>query len=88
MERGGRQWTQEERDGLFDDYFGPLPGICPVCAHEVCIIMTYLGRFVTLSLSCEACLNKAIVSRALPLEPPKHPARALRIADEDESHWG
>jgi hypothetical protein len=74
-----RQWSQEECYRLFDDYFGPLPGICPVCFHEVRMVMSYLGRFVTLSLSCDACRNKANVSRAFPLDKPLHAARAIRL---------
>ena len=85
MQLAMRKWTQKECDLLFDAYFGPFPGLCPVCAQEVCIIMSYLGRFVTLSLSCEGCRNKATVSRALPLHQSP---RAFRRTDEDESKWG
>ena len=83
-----RQWTQKECDRLFDDYFGPVPGICPVCSHEVCMILSLRGGVVTLSLSCDGCQNKANVSRSLPLDEPSSPARAIRITDEDESQWG
>lgn len=67
-----RQWTAEERQRLFDDYFGPWPGICPVCGHEVCMVMSNLGRTVSLLLTCDGCGNKSSVSGALPLEGPVH----------------
>src|SRR5678815_1449483 len=38
LETPKRPWTQQECARLFEDYFGPFPGICPVCAHEVCMI--------------------------------------------------
>src|SRR5262249_48951276 len=59
MEKAVRKWTREECYRLFDDYFGPSPGICPVCGHEVCMTMTDLGRTVTLLLNCEGCNNKS-----------------------------
>jgi len=46
MEKAARQWTLEERQTLFDDYFGSSPGICPVCAQEVSMLMSHLGRTV------------------------------------------
>jgi len=55
-----------------------------VCAHEVCMTMSYLRRFVTLSLNCDGCQNKANLRRALPLEA----APAIRRTYEDESQWG
>jgi len=72
MENTARHWTLEEQGRLFDVYFGPSPGICPVCAQEVCMVMSNLGRTVTLLLSCDGCNNKARVSRSLPLDGPLH----------------
>jgi len=91
MAGAARQWTREERDRLFDDYFGRAPGICPVCAHEVGMIMSYLARTVTLSLSCQGCGNKASVSGVPPLDGLLHSTgstRVSRITEEDESQWG
>jgi hypothetical protein len=59
---GVRQWTREEGQELFDVYFGPLPGICPVCGHEVCMIMSNLAQRVTLLMTCDGCDNKASVN--------------------------
>ena len=93
MDNAARQWTREEQDNLFDIYFGPSAGICPVCAHEVCMVMSNLGRTVSLLLSCEGCDNKARVSRILPLDGPLHrtdpnrvvPSRGIRTHGQDES---
>ena len=93
MENAARQWTPEEQDYLFDVYFGPSPGICPVCVHEVCMVMTNIGRTVTLLLSCDGCNNKARVSRSLPLDGPlqrTEPSRVvtssgIRTHDPDQS---
>lgn len=63
MEKPARQWTREERQNLFHDYFGTSPGICPVCGHEVSMVMSNLGRTVTLLLSCDGCDNKTQVNR-------------------------
>jgi formate dehydrogenase maturation protein FdhE len=65
-----RKWTKAEQERLFDDYFGPSEGMCPVCGEKVCMLMSYLGRTVTLLLSCNVCRNKVEVNRALPLEGP------------------
>jgi len=65
-----RQWTWEERQKLFNVYFGPLPGICPVCGYEVCMIMSNLAPRVTLLLTCDGCKNKASVSGFLPVQGP------------------
>jgi hypothetical protein len=93
MENAARQWTREEQDNLFDVYFGPLAGVCPVCAHEVCMVMSNLGRTVTLLLSCDGCDNKAHVSRILPLDGSVHrtdpnrvvPSNGIRPLGQDES---
>ena len=79
MPEAARDWTREEQQKLFDVYFGPLPGLCAVCGTEVCMIMTQMGRRVSLSLSCEGCGNKAIVSRDLPLQGPLHPPPDLPL---------
>jgi hypothetical protein len=68
MER--RPWTDEEQQKLFDDYFGPVAGICPVCAHEVNMLMSYLGSTITLLFTCDNCGNKASVNRVLPTQGP------------------
>jgi hypothetical protein len=67
-----RKWTEAEEQKLFDDYFSPLAGICPVCAHEVCMVMSHLGQTITLLLKCEGCSNKATVTRILPIEGRLH----------------
>jgi hypothetical protein len=76
-----RTWTPEQEEQLFDIYFSSGPGICPVCAHEVCMMLTQLGRTVTILLSCTGCGNKASVNRQLPVQ--RHACRT----DEDESGW-
>ena len=68
-----RIWTEAEKQQLFDAYFGPSEGMCPVCGHVVSMTLTYLGRIVTLLLTCEGCCNKASVSRVLPVEGPLRP---------------
>ena len=78
MEKAARQWTLDERQDLFDKYFGPFPGICPVCAREVCMVMSNWGRTVMLLLSCDGCGNKAQVSRDLPLQGPLRPTSTTR----------
>ena len=94
MENAARQWTREEQDYLFNVYFGPSPGICPVCAHEVSMVMTNIGPTVTLLLSCDGCDNKVSVSRSLPLDGPLHrtepsrvvPFSGIRTLEQDQPH--
>jgi uncharacterized Zn finger protein (UPF0148 family) len=59
-----RRWTDEEQQRLFDVYFSPQPGWCPVCGQEVYIVMTSLREGITLSLTCPGCGNKERISRA------------------------
>jgi hypothetical protein len=80
VEKAAKKWSQEQREKLFDAYFGPSPGLCPICAHEVCMVMTHIGRVVTLLLMCNACNNKASVSHPLPLEGPLHRTAESRAA--------
>ena len=72
MEAASRFWTCEERQKLFDEYFGPSTAICPICSHEVSILMSNLGRTVTLLMTCEGCNNRASVNRSLPVQGPLH----------------
>jgi hypothetical protein len=67
MEKTARAWTKEEQESLFDSYFSSSPDICPVCSSEVSMVMSYLGRTVTLLLCCEGCDNKAHVNGPRPV---------------------
>ena len=60
-----RSWTAEEEQKLFELYFGPLPGTCPVCGDEVLMTLSSLREPVTLLLKCQGCGNRARVSRVL-----------------------
>jgi len=82
-----RQWTREERQKLFHIYFGPLPGMCPVCGHEVSMIMSNLEQRATLLLSCGGCNNKASVSGLLPVHSAVC-ATATGAHIEGNSHRG
>jgi hypothetical protein len=82
MERTTRAWTHDEEEKLFESYFSPACGLCPVCSHEVCMSVTQLGRTVTILMRCERCGNYAIVNRPTPDLKPVH------RTDEDESSWG
>jgi hypothetical protein len=76
-----RAWTPEEQEELLETYFSPSCGLCPVCSNEVCMVMTHVGRTVTILMSCEQCGNKASING--PLLAPKRVHRT----DEDESLW-
>jgi hypothetical protein len=65
MEKVARLWTEQEQQQLLDDYFRLAPGLCPVCDHEVSMILSCLAERVTLLLKCEGCGNKATASRGL-----------------------
>lgn len=65
MEKVVRGWSEAEQQKLFDDYFSPLPAMCPICGNEVCMVMSCLRERVTLLLRCQGCGNKAGVSRRL-----------------------
>jgi len=56
-----RQWTKSEQRKLFEAYFGREPGLCPVCAREVRMMMEHHGDETILVMRCD-CGNKAKVS--------------------------
>jgi len=60
-----RPWTEEEQQKLFRDYFDRLPGICPVCASEVHMMMEHKGDVTALVMRCGGCSNSAVVSKKL-----------------------
>jgi len=69
-------WTEAQQQQLFEEYFGSGPATCPVCSEEVEMIMSHLGRTVTLLVYCSACSNKATITRELPRQGPLHKAAA------------
>jgi hypothetical protein len=45
-----RRWTDAELHKLFSDYFDKLPGTCPVCGHEVRMMMDHNCDVAILSI--------------------------------------
>lgn len=65
MEKVVRRWTEEEQQKLFEDYFRLSPTLCPICGHEVSILLSCLGEKVTVLLQCHGCDNRGTASRFL-----------------------
>jgi hypothetical protein len=61
--RPRRQWTQVEQSKLFDDYFARLPGICPVCACPVGMMVEHKETVAVMTIRCRGCGNTARVTR-------------------------
>lgn len=60
-----RLWTNDEKQKLLADYFERLPGLCPVCACEVSMMMEHGQDVATLSLRCRGCGNSGKIARHL-----------------------
>jgi hypothetical protein len=60
-----RQWTNNDKQKLMADYFERLPGICPVCACEVSMMIEHGQAMAILSLRCRGCGNFGKVARHL-----------------------
>ena len=56
-----RPWKEFEKRKLFEAYFQREPGICPVCAREVRMMMEHQGEEAILVMRCD-CGNKGKVS--------------------------
>jgi transcription elongation factor Elf1 len=56
-----RRWTDAELHKLFRDYFDKLPGTCPVCGHEVAMMMDHKDNATILSIQCRFCGNSSTV---------------------------
>lgn len=56
-----RPWTNAELHKLFSDYFNKLPGMCPVCGHEVSMMMDHQQYVTILSIRCRGCGNSSNV---------------------------
>ena len=56
-----RRWTDTELHKLFRDYFDKQPGICPVCGHEVGMMMDHKREVTILSIRCRSCGNSSTV---------------------------
>jgi hypothetical protein len=57
-----RPWTEQEKLQLVKQYFERLPGNCPVCAHEVSMMMENRQDSITMALVCRKCRNIGRVS--------------------------
>ena len=56
-----RRWTDAELHQLFRDYYDKRPGTCPVCGHEVGMMMDHKGDLTILSIICRFCHNSSTV---------------------------
>jgi transcription elongation factor Elf1 len=59
--QSSRRWTNEELHKLFKDYFDRQPGICPVCASQVSMMMDHEKGMAMLTLRCRGCGNSSTV---------------------------
>jgi hypothetical protein len=61
LEAEARRWTDAELHRLFSDYYNKLPGVCPVCGHEVSMRMDHKDNVTLLTIRCWGCGNLSTV---------------------------
>jgi hypothetical protein len=83
---GARRWMDEEQQKLFEEYVARLPGICPVCGHEVHVMVDHARALATLLMRCEGCGNSGRVMRPGIGRRPSSPL-PLKPAFLAIAHW-